>query len=66
MATVLWREVRAHGIAYSLTNVQRFVAQLRREGPPPADRLRTALTNGHGPPPRPVASLVQRRPRPAR
>jgi transposase len=62
MATVLWREIRAQGFAYSLTNVQRFVAQLRREGPPPADRPRTALTKAHGPPPRLVASLVVRRP----
>jgi transposase len=62
MATVLWREIRAQGFAYSLTNVQRFVAQLRREGPPPADRPRTALTKAHGPPPRLVATLVLRRP----
>ncbi len=41
MATVLWREIRAQGFAHSLTNVQRFVAQLRREGPPrPAGRAR--------------------------
>jgi transposase len=62
MATVLWREIRAQGFAHSLTNVQRFVNQLRREGPPPADRPRTALTKAHGPPPRLVASLVLRRP----
>jgi transposase len=62
MATVLWREIRAQGFAYSLTNVQRFVAQLRREGPPLADRPRTALTNAHGPPPRLVAAVVLRRP----
>jgi transposase len=62
MATVLWREIRAQGFAYSLTNVQRFVAQLRREGPPPAGRPRTALTTAHGPPPRLVAALVLRRP----
>jgi transposase len=62
MATVLWREIRAQGFAHSLTNVQRFVAQLRREGPPPAGRPRTALTKAHGPPPRLVASLVLRRP----
>jgi|SRR5579884_13287 len=37
-ATVLWREIRAQGFAHSLTNVQRFVNQLRREGPPPAGR----------------------------
>ena len=44
MATVLWREIRAQGFAHSVTNVQRFVAQLRREGPPPTGRPRTALT----------------------
>jgi transposase len=62
MATVLWREIRAQGFAHSLTNVQRFVAQLRREGPPPTDRPRTAFTKAHGPPPRLVAALVLRRP----
>jgi transposase len=62
MATVLWREIRAQGFAHSLTNVQRFVAQLRREGPPPTDRPRTALTKAHGPPPRLIAALVLRRP----
>jgi transposase len=62
MATVLWREIRAQGFAYSLTNVQRFVNQLRREGPPPTDRPRTALTKAHGPPPRLVAALVLQRP----
>jgi transposase len=61
-ATVLWREIRAQGFAHSVTNVQRFVAQLRREGPPPAGRPRTALTKPEGPPPRQVASLVLRRP----
>jgi transposase len=62
MATVLWREIRAQGFAHSLTTVQRFVNQLRREGAPPADRPRTALTKAHGPPPRLVAALVLRRP----
>ena len=62
MATVLWREIRAQGFAHSVSNVQRFVAQLRRERPSPADRPRTALTKAHGPPPRLVASLVLRRP----
>ena len=62
MATVLWREIRAQGFAHSVTNVQRFVAQLRREGPPPTGRPRTALTKPHGPPPRLVAALVLRRP----
>jgi transposase len=62
MATVLWREIRAQGFAYSLTNVQRFVAELRRAGPPATGRPRTALTKPHGPPPRLVAALVLRRP----
>jgi transposase len=62
MATVRWREIRAQGFASSLTNVQRFVNQLRREGPPPDNRPRTALTQPHGLPPRRVAALVLRRP----
>ena len=62
MATVLWREIRPQGFAHSLTNVQRFVAELRRAGPPATGRPRTALTKPHGPPPRLVAALVLRRP----
>lgn len=62
MATALWREIHAQGFAHSLTNVQRFVNQLRREGPLPGDRPRTALTRAHSPPPRLVAALVLRRP----
>ncbi len=62
MATRLWREIQAQGFAYSLTNVQRFVNQLRRAGAPPTDRPRTPLTKPEGPPPRLVASLVLRRP----
>ncbi len=61
-ATVLWREIREQGFAHSVTTVQRFVAQLRREGPPPAGRPRTVLTHPHGPPPRQVAALILRRP----
>jgi transposase len=61
-ATVLWREIRAQGFAHSVTNVHRFVAQLRREGPPPTDRPCPALTKPEGPPPRHVAALVLRRP----
>ena len=61
-ATVLWRELHAKGFTHSVTNVQRFVAQLRREGPPAAGRPRTALTKPHGPPPRQVAGIVVRRP----
>ena len=58
----LWREIQTQGFAYSLTTVQRFVNQLRREGPPPAGRPRTALTQPQGPPPRQVAALILRRP----
>jgi transposase len=61
-ATVLWREIRAQGFAHSVTNVQRFVNQLRCEGPPPTGRPRTALTKPQGPPPRLVAAIVLRRP----
>jgi transposase len=59
---VLWREIQAQGFAFSLTNVQRFVAELRREGASPPGRRRTDLTQSHGPPPRHAASLVLRRP----
>jgi transposase len=62
MATRLWREIQAQGFTYSLTNVQRFVAELRRDGPPPTGQPRTVLTKPHGPPPRQVAALVLRRP----
>jgi transposase len=61
-ATVLWREIREQGFTHSVTNVQRFVVQLRREGPPPAGRPRTMLTHPHGPSPRQVAALILRRP----
>ena len=61
-ATVLWREIQAQGFAYSLTNVQRFINQLRRDGPPPMGRPRTAVTQPHGPPPRQVVAIVLRRP----
>jgi transposase len=62
VATQLWREIQSQGFAYSLTTVQRFVNQLRREGPPPTGRPRTALTKPGGPPPRHVAALILRRP----
>jgi transposase len=61
-ATVLWREIRDQGFAYSLTNVQRLVAELRRSDPPPGGRPRTTLTQPHGPPPRQAAGLLLRRP----
>ena len=61
-ATVLWREIQAQGYRHSVSNVQRFVADLRRHGPSPSGRPRTALTRPHGPPPRQVAALLLRRP----
>jgi transposase len=61
-ATVLWREIQAQGFASSFTNVQHFVAERRRGGPPATGRPRTALTQPHGPPPRQVAALLLRRP----
>ena len=61
-ATVLWRELQTQGFTYSVTNVQRFVAELRRVGIPATGRPRTALTQPHGPPPRHVAGIVLRRP----
>jgi len=61
-ATVLWREIRAQGFAHSVSNVQRFVAQLRREGAPPTGRPRTPLTKPQGPSARHVAALLLRRP----
>ncbi len=62
MATRLWREIQVQGFAHSLTNVQRFVAELRRAGPPPTGRPRTPLTQPHGPPARQMAAIVLRRP----
>jgi transposase len=65
----LWQEIRAQGYAYSLTNVARFVAQLRRAGPPPpvVQSLRGArrqaaasLTSAHGLSARQAAFLVVR------
>jgi len=61
-ATVLWREIQAQGYGHSVSTVQRFVAELRRDGPPPIGRSRSALTKPHGPPPRQVAAIVLRRP----
>ncbi len=61
-ATRLWREIRKQGFAHSVSTVRRFVAPLRREGPPPAGRPHTALTKAQGPPPRHVAALILRRP----
>jgi len=63
MATVLWREIRAQGFAYSLTNVQRFVYQLRHEGAlPPGQRSTSPLAAVQGPTPRHAAALILRPP----
>ncbi len=61
-ATVLWREIQAQGFTHSVSNVHRFVAQLRREGPAPTGRPRTALTKPQGPSARRGAALLLRRP----
>lgn len=60
--TRLWREIRAQGFGYSLTNVQRFVAQLRRTGPVPVAKARSPFGGAQGPSPRRVASLLLQRP----
>jgi transposase len=60
-ATVLRRDIQRQGSRHSVSNVQRFVAELRRAGPPPMGKARTTLTKPHGPPPRQVAAIVLRR-----
>lgn len=63
-ATILWAEIRAQGFAHSVSNVQRFCAQLRREGPPPRKLARAAspFISVRGPSARRVASLLLQRP----
>jgi transposase len=61
-ATVLWREIQTQGYDHSVSTVQRFVAELRRDGPPPMGKTRSTLTKPHGPPARQVAAIVLRRP----
>ncbi len=63
-ATRLWREIRDQGFGYSVANVQRFCAQLRRQGglPPRLIRTRSPFTSMRGPTARRVASLFVRRP----
>lgn len=63
-ATVLWREIRAKGFAYSIANVQRFCAQLRRQGSALRTLTRAAspFTSVRGPTARRVASLLLQRP----
>ena len=65
----LWHEIQAQGYAYSFANVSRFVARLRREGPPPPvmqplrgvrRQLAATLTSPHGPSARQVAFLLLR------
>jgi hypothetical protein len=58
----MMREIQVQGVAYSLSNVQRFVNQLRRAGPPPDGCPCTPLTPLQGPSPRHVAALILRRP----
>ncbi len=63
-ATRLWREIRDQGFAHSVTNVQRFCTQLRRQGAS-AQRLtrtRSPFTSVRGPTARRVASLLVQRP----
>jgi transposase len=56
----LWREIREQGFAYSVTNVSRFLAHLRREGKPPhpVGKKGTALNSPQGPTARRVAFLL--------
>lgn len=63
-ATVLWAEIHAQGFAHSVSNVQRFCAQMRREGPPPRrlGRAPSPFTSVRGPSARRVASLMLQRP----
>jgi hypothetical protein len=65
----LWCEIQAQGYSHSVANVARFVARLRREGPPPpvVDSLRgvrrqlaAALTSAHGLSARQTAFLLAR------
>jgi transposase len=63
-ATRLWREIRDRGFEYSVANVQRFCAQLRRQGGAPrrVTRARSSFTSVRGPTARRVASLFVQRP----
>jgi transposase len=60
-ATRLWREIREQGFAHSVTNVQRFVAQIRREGPAPIPKAGSSFASARGPSPRRVTSLLLQR-----
>jgi transposase len=56
----LWREIREQGFAYSVTNVSRFLAHLRREGKPPhpVGKKGAAVSTINGPTARRVAFLL--------
>ena len=55
----LWHEIQEQGFAYSVTNVARFVAHLRREGklPHPVGKTGTTVSTPQGPTARRVAFL---------
>jgi transposase len=55
----LWQEIKEQGFAYSVTNVSRFLAHLRREGKPPhpVGKTGSILSRPHGPTARRVAFL---------
>lgn len=61
--TKLWREICELGFAYSVTNVSRFVAHLRREGrpPQPVGAKQSGVTGLQGPSARQVALLCVQR-----
>ena len=61
----LWHEIQEQGFAYSVTNVSRFLAYLRREGKPPHPVGRTgdSLSSPSGPTARRVAFLCIARPK---
>ncbi len=62
--TQLWHAIRALGYTGSRSTLARFLAFLRRQGPPPRSRgsRRSALTSACGPAAREVAFLFVRRP----
>ncbi len=59
----LWREITEQGFTHSITNVSRFVAELRRDGTPPPRRSTHGgtLCSAHGPTARHVALLTVQR-----
>jgi len=61
--TKLWQEIYALGFEYSMTNVSRFLAHLRREGrpPQPVGAKQSEVTGLQGPTARQVALLCVQR-----